>query len=197
MRLTVLMAGMIWVATAGCLTSGQPYVPTTRYSIRPEIAVEKAPRIEKSLGIRTLDLAPSLRTRVAFREGGYVLDYYPNAEWAESPRDAVTRALLDALLATDHFADVGDARDIRGDLVLTGELRAFEEWRTEEGRVAHVEVRLEVRTSLDARLVWANTVWAKAPVNGTDLNALAAAMSRATSDVVRIAAEGIVAATKE
>lgn len=194
MRLTVLMAGLLGIAATGCLTGGQPYVPTTRYAIRPEIAVEKAPRIETSLGIRPLDVAQALRTRIAFRERGYVLDYYPNAEWVESPRDAVTRALRDALVATEHFADVGDARDMRGDWVLTGEIRAFEELRTEEGRFAHVEVRLEVRTSVDARLVWANTVWSKVPVNGADLDALAAAMSRATSDVARLAAEGLAAA---
>ncbi len=188
----VLLAGVSAGFLSGCLSMGASYVPIVDYSVRPRPQVEPAAGSEYTLGIRPLQPAEHLRRGVTYRQGEYVLREYAYAEWAEPPRDVVTRALLDALSATGHFKDVGDARDLRPDFILTGHLREFEEVRTDDGAVARITVRLELRTAARDRGLWSETLTFEAPTDPGDPAALAAALSEATARMVEQAAAAIV-----
>jgi len=131
---------------------------------------------------------------LVFRETDHQIGCYPNVEWAEMPRDTVTRALSDALIAMGRFKDIGNAADLRApDLLLTGQLRKFDEVRTSDPWVAECEVRIEVREGIERRLVWAATLSVREPLERNDLAALAAAMSRAVARIVEQAAAEIAA----
>ncbi len=181
---------VILAAVPGCLTTG--YTPIDLYSVAPAVEVAAVASTEQTLGIRPLEAARPYRQRIVYREAGYVLGYYENAEWAELPRDAVTRSLSDAIVATGRFADVGNAADMRApDFVLTGELRKFDQVRSETPWVAECEIRLELRDPLGRAEGWARTFTVREPLDGRSLPEHAAAMSRAVAAIVNEAAEAI------
>lgn len=182
------------LCAAACL-GPRNYVERATYTLRPQPSVDKAPPTGLALGVRPLESAESIRDDIAYREEDFRLRYYEGARWAESPRDTMTRVVKDALTASGRFSDVGDARDMRPDLLLTGELREFEEVRAPEGRVALVSARLELRNIRDDRLVWADTLTSRMPVDGEGLGPLAAAMNRAVADIAERATVAIVGGT--
>lgn len=189
----VWAVALVGLALSGCL-GPREYVESANYALRPDPQVEAATPTDLVLGVRPLDRAEPIKDDIAFRETDFRLQYYATARWAESPRDVVTRVLKDALVASGRFADVGDARDIRPDLLLTGELREFEEVRTEEGRFAVVTARLEVRNVRENAPIWAETLSSRVPVEGEGVGTLAAAMNRAVAEIAEHAVAGIVAA---
>lgn len=187
------VAGAVTLAAVLCGCLGpKDYVERTNYILRPQLNVPKAAPTVKTVGVRPLAPAESVRDEIAYRKEAYELRYYDSARWAESPRDAVTRTLKDALLASGHFADVGDARDVQPTLLVIGELREFEEVRDAEGRFAVVTVRLEARYTADDKAAWTGTINSRVPVEGDGLSALAASMSRAIAEIAEKAAAGIV-----
>jgi len=104
--------------------------------------------------------------------------------WAEPPAAALTRCVTDALAATGHFSDVGDAFNMaHPDMIMTGELRAFNENRTVQPRVAEVELRVELREARSPKVLWAGTLREVEPMAGDKENALAVAMNAAVSRV--------------
>ena len=189
MRVAVCIVALL-VFGAGCTTP--QYVPAKKYRLEIHPQVSEASPSGKSLGVRPLDPATPYKLRIVFRESEYLLGSYETSEWAEPPRDMVTRALCDALTATKRFKDVGNAADMAApDFILTGELRRFDEVRTATPWVAECEVRFEVRQANENNAVWAQTFSAKEPLANNDVTALPAAMSRAVSTIVQQATEGI------
>jgi len=185
MRCTAILLALL---SAGCVTGGQP--PVVRYALDPDTTATQVTATDRAMAIRTIDAARPYRQKIAFLAEGAVLGQYEHAEWAELPEDLVTRALSDALVATNRFADVGRSVDVlRPDLMLTGELRKFHENRTSTPRTAQFEVRLELREGVARELVWSATLSAEVPLEKDDVSALPAAMSEAVSQVVREAAE--------
>lgn len=184
------------LTVVGCAT--MTYTPTLRYLIAPEVKTTVAEPCGESLGFRPLEPGQPYKQGIVYRETPYEIGYYANAEWAEMPRDVVTRALSDALAASGRFSDVGNAADMRlPDFVLTGQLRKFDEVRMTEPWTATCEVRLEMRSSRDENAVWAATLSASEPLESHEPGALAAAMSRAVARIVEESVAGIVAANLE
>ncbi len=178
---------VVVIVAAGCLST--TYIPTVHYTVDPEPRVDKTEPVDFTLAVRPLDPAQPYRQRIAYRDSGHILGYIPHAEWAELPRDVVTCALTDALLATERFQDVGEATDLRNpDLILTGRLRRFDQIRTADPWYALCEVRLEVRGGLDRYLVWGRTLSVCEKLEGTDPSSLADAMSRAVGRIAEDAA---------
>ncbi|HEO71377.1 MAG TPA: hypothetical protein ENN80_08945, partial [Candidatus Hydrogenedentes bacterium] len=150
--------------------------------------------VNMSVGIRPLDPLMPYKQRIVYRAADYQIGYIPQSEWAEMPRDTVTRALLDALVASNRFADVGDAADLRNpDCVLTGELRRFDQDRSSVPWQAVCEMRIELRVGLLREAVWSGTIVHREPLAQEDTAALAAAMSKAVARVVEDAASQITA----
>jgi len=187
----LLLLSALAMLAAGCLTSS--YTPSTYYALAPSIDVEAVDGGSESLGVRPLAAAqPYKRRQMAYREGPYTLGYYENDEWAELPADTVTRALMDAVVATQRFHDVGYAVDLAApEYVLTGELRRFDEVRADDGWTAECEMRLVLRKGAQRDLVWADVLTAREPVESHAPAAFAAAMSRAIARLVRTAAAHI------
>ena len=177
--------------TAGCLTA--PDIERTRlYTLNPPIAVANATPVALSLGIRPLFSARPYGLPMAYLDHEQQLMFRNHDEWAEMPASSVTRALLDALLATNRFMDVGTASDmVRPDLLLTGELRKFHENRNETPPVAELEVRIELRLSRNPGIVWADTLKEAVPLEAEEAGAFAAAMNEAVGNLVVRAAEAI------
>lgn len=187
MRYAVLIVTLI---AAGCATPH--FTPPTKYVLEPDVNVAAVQTLDKTLGIRPLIAARPYRQKVVYRDAGFVLGEYNTAEWAELPADVLTRVLTDAIIATRHYKDVGNAADLTvPDLILTGELRKFDIARGAEPWKAECEVRLELRDAQQPQAIWADTLTESEPLERNDLSAVPAAMSRAVERVVKRAAEGI------
>ncbi|HQM99759.1 MAG TPA: ABC-type transport auxiliary lipoprotein family protein [Candidatus Hydrogenedentes bacterium] len=149
------------------------------------ITVEPVPCTGLTLGIRPLFSTHTYGTPMAYLDNNHQLGYQSRAEWAESPSHVVTRAIQDAIAESQQFADVGNAADMtRPDLLLTGELRIYQENRTVEPSMAEVEVRLELRQATEPGSLWAETLRETEPLKAPTPNALAEAM---TTNVGRMA----------
>src|SRR5690606_3497556 len=114
---------------------------------------------------RLLTAAQPYNQPIVYRTSEFEVGSYAYSEWAEPPRDTVTRTLVDALIASQRFSDVGYAIDqSRPDLLLSGELRRFDVMRNTEPWQAVCEVRLELRHALEKDLVWQDTLTAAVPM---------------------------------
>jgi ABC-type uncharacterized transport system auxiliary subunit len=173
----------------GCIRPN--VVATVRYTIEPEISVTPAAESERTLGVRPLSSSVLYKLPMLYMEGLQVHEY-PHSEWAMNPDDMVTRAIIDAITATNRFRDVGDASNVnRPDIILVGVLRRFEADRDVEPPEAVCEVRLELRETFGKQLLWADTLTARVPLEENRVPALARAMSQAVSQIANEAAREI------
>jgi len=187
MRYAILIVTLI---AAGCLTPR--FTPPTKYFLQPGVNVTAAQTLDKTLGIRPIVAARPYKQKIVYRDAGFVLGEYSAAEWAELPADVLTRVLTDAIVATHHYKDVGNAADLSApDLILTGELRKFDIVRAAEPWKAECEVRLELRDAQQPQAIWADTLTESEPLERNDLAAVPAAMGRAVERVVKRAAEAM------
>ena len=182
----------IAVIAVGCATPA--IMRPTRYVLDARIEVTPVSAAEQTLGVRPLEPARPYKQKIVYRESEFELEDYELFEWAEMPRDVVTRALVDALVASRRFKDVGAPEDMAlSDVVLTGQLRKFEENQMTDPWTAECEIRLELRETKNPQAVWAATLCAKESLAHNDPAALPAAMSRAVQKVVKEAVDQIVA----
>jgi len=179
-------------ALSGCLGPREVLGPKV-FMIRPEITAPAAGKqLAATVGVRSFEAPLQYDRKMVVLEHDFRLGARSNESWAEAPAAAVTRCITDALLATGHFADVGNAFNMkRPDLELTGELRAFQENRTGKSPVAEVEVRLELREGLSPKVVWAGTLRESEPLSGDQGNALAVAMNAAVGRLAVKAAQAM------
>jgi len=169
---------------SGCL-HGPVIEKIHYYAVTPIITVEPVLCTGLTLGIRPLFSTHTYGTPMAYLDDNHQLGYQSREEWAESPSHVVTRAIQDAIAASQQFADVGNAADMtRPDLLLTGELRIYQENRTVEPSMAEVEIRLELRQATEPGSLWAETLRETEPMKEATPSALAEAM---TANIGRIA----------
>ena len=181
-RLT-LMAPVL-LLLAGCF--GGSYEPIERFVLEPTPSIAPGATGSDSIAMQPLDYARMYKLRMVYRGQGHQLGYRANAEWAELPRDAVTRAVVDALRASMRFADAGPAVEIaRPTLLLTGEVRIFDEDRGTDPWQARCEVRLDLRSRTDDSLVWSETFVGAEPMTGRAPEDFAAAMSAAIGELAQ------------
>ena len=175
---------------AGCATP--TYQPVTSFAVEPQIDVPQATPTVDTLGVRPLEYGRPYRQPIAYRDKGFVLGAYDKFEWAELPRDIVTRTLIDAISATHAFQDVGLAALMaRPNLLLTGQLRKFDLDKTADPWKANVEVSLSLRPALESNVVWSGVLTATAPLAKNDIAALPEAMSQAVANIATQAATAI------
>lgn len=157
-RIGILSFLCVTLLLTGCLSA--PTIERTRYyTITPKIEVEQTASTAFTLGVRPLFTSRTYGPAMAYLDQGNLLAYRQHNEWAESPAAVVTRAVVDGLAASGRFADVGNAADmVRPDFILTGELRIYQENRTELPACAELEVRLEMRPTLAQGVLYAETI---------------------------------------
>lgn len=189
MRRAALFLMLSLPAVTGCI---RPHiVPTTYYTIAPSVSIEKAEPTDRTLGIRPLSAPLLYKTPILYSKGLEV-HAYPHAEWAMQPNEMVTRAITDAIVATQRFQDAGDAFHVkRPELLLVGDLRKFEVDRDATPAEAVCEVRLELRETFGTQLLWADVVSARVPLEDEHVSAVPHAMSEAVSQVANRAAAEI------
>lgn len=189
--LLTLIAGALHT---GCL-GPRTITAVAHYVITPAPVVAESVPGSHTLGLRPLATARPYTLAMAYVDADGRFGYRANEEWTESPSAVVTRALLDACIASGRFADVGDAADMaRPDYLLTGEIRAFHEDRAVAPSEAVVSLRLELRPAREPGVVWAETLDARVPLAGSHPADLAKAMSGAVADAVGRAVAAISAA---
>ncbi len=177
--------------TTGCLTA--PDIERTRlYTLHTDLQMDEAEPLDLTLGVRPLFAARPYALPMAFLNDAGQLGYRVRDEWAEPPANSVTRAVTDALAATNRYKDVGNAADMaRPDLLLTGELRMFHENRTESPPMAELEVRLELRPAREPGALWAATLRETEPLDGDGAADFATAMNAALARLAQRAADAI------
>lgn len=175
------------LSATACLTGGT-YVPRTYYAIEPFIDVPTAEPVDRVVAIRPLSAARPYKLGIVFRDNLRV-GYLDDVEWAESPKDVMTRALLDAILATGRFQDVGDTFHVKApDLILTGELLKFDQVRAQDGWTAECRVRLELRRAFTGEALWSDTLESVEALDDHGPEALAKAMGNAIGIIAQNAA---------
>lgn len=182
------------IAFTGCLGPRAVHPPAL-YVLAPAPSVERVEAAPITLGIRPVAVAKPYGVAMAHLNADGRMGYRVEEQWSETPGAVVTRALTDALAATDRFADVGNAAEMaRPDLLLTGEVRQFHEDRAAGTPAAVFSVRLELRPARDPGMLWAETIAARVEFTGDGPGDFAKALERAIADAVAAAVAAISAA---
>lgn len=188
--LRLLCAFVALLAVAGCAT--RSYTPTVWYVLTPEVSVSATESSGKTLAVRPMETARPYGQMIVYLDEHNELGRYQDVEWAELPRDTVLRALMDAVIATNRFSDVGVAQNMsQPDLILTGQLRRFDLDRTASPWKAVCEVRFELRRTAEPALLYGETLTATQALSEDAVAALPSAMSVAIAHVVQKAATEI------
>ncbi|MDP7639046.1 MAG: ABC-type transport auxiliary lipoprotein family protein [Candidatus Hydrogenedentes bacterium] len=186
----IALGAALAVVLAGCL--GTTYTPTRYYTLNPDPDPAGHERTGISLGIYKLGYARMYKQPMVYTEPGRALGYDEFHQWAEMPRDTITRAVLDAVASGGGFADVAYAFELsRPDLVLTGEVRKFDQVRDAPEWRALCEVRFELRERFGDGVLWGETLSAESALPSNDPSGFAAAMSLAVTELAERAAERI------
>lgn len=185
---------MLLLILPACLTPGE-YDPIQYYDLRLDTTVtEAAESTGLKVAVRPLDYARAYKQSMVIRSEGNQLVYDDLNQWAELPREMLTRELVDTLLKTRAFSDVAYSTDISGPhLLIQGELREFD-WIRDGEAVA--EMRLDLRDRRSDALLWSDTLRASRPISGDSAAAFANAMSEAVAEILSTAATEIVAAAQ-
>jgi ABC-type uncharacterized transport system auxiliary subunit len=179
------------LSLSGCLSPGT-VTPTRYYSLAPTFAVGTYETHDATLGVRPIVAARPYKQPMVYRDGLYLGNR--SEAWSENPADVVTRAITDAIVATNRFGDAGNAAEMaRPDYILIGELRQFHENGGASPLIGEIEVRIEVREARDKAVLWSETVYVSAAMEGMGAGALADAMSRALGELATRVADGIAA----
>ena len=175
----VLLALVVGATLAGCIGGGVR--PIMQFYLEPEAHPPVLDADGPTLAVRPLRAPRIYRQKIVYRDADFVLGQYDLNEWSEAPADILTRVIMEALRATGQFSDVAFSADLtRSDAILTGEIRAFEEDRTQSPWHARCEVRLELRVGgADRTLAWAETLTVHAPMARNHVETLPEAMNRA------------------
>ncbi len=185
MRALRAIAAMAGVALlSGCFGGAAPDIRYYTMAIAP--VVESAETTAASLGVRPLDYARYYKQKLVYRTGASDVAFREFDQWAELPRDTITRGLIDAAIRSGRFADVGYTFDLaRPTHVLTGELRRFDEAvQAGGGGAALCEVRLELRERGAGTLVWSATMRMERPIEQEGRAGFVSAMNGAVSQLV-------------
>ncbi|NLN93896.1 MAG: hypothetical protein GX130_11395 [Candidatus Hydrogenedens sp.] len=187
-----LMAGIVLLlSVTGCLSA--PVIQKTlHFSLAPEVTVEQSSPLDYTLGIRPLPTTRVYGLPLAYLDHSFQIGYRVREEWAEQPTAVVTRAVQDAIAATGRFKDSGNAADmVRPDLLMTGELRAFHENRTEEAGTVELTVHFQLRHSTVKALLWSDTLTEREPVESSSGLDVARAMNIALERMATRVAQAV------
>ncbi len=139
--------------------------------------------------LRSVDAAAALERRVLWRLSDVELGYSGEEQWTEAPATYVGQAL-----GRELFEVRGVTRGSGPDAaVLDVVVRRFEEDRREGGHRARVVLTL-VLCGADGRGLLERTVDVERPVQGDQVEAMAAAMGAALDAAARAGADAVLAA---
>ena len=170
-----------------CLACGGAVPPTNYYVLDLPAAVPAAAPLEHTAVLMPIRVGGVIRQgRIVYRESPVEVGYYEYHQWGEDPRESVSRALREQVLALGTFArlDHFDGR-AAADYVLRGELLRLEEVDHGGGVRAAVKISLELVESATARVVWAGTAEKSEPVSASEVRSVVAGLSAAAEQAIR------------
>ena len=187
-----LLAGIALLAACG-----GPLPPTKYYRLAPPPA--EAPAGDGPvLVVEELHAVPLFDdTRIVYRESTLRSAYYPYQRWAADPGRMVAEFMREAYAGTGCFSRVAAEADPDAMAILGGRVIEIEEVDVAPGRwIAQVELELVLRDPDSDRVVWSKHVHEAEPLRERNVDALAAAMSRALARVVDRTASEIADASR-
>jgi ABC-type uncharacterized transport system auxiliary subunit len=168
----------------GCGGSG----PKTRYYKLdvPPAPAPAGPSAPASLRIEPFRTATLLRQdKIVYRPSAVEVGFYDYHRWAEPPNDTVTRALADKLSKRQVFqsVEISDGRK-KADYVLTGSIDRLQEVDYEGAVRVQVSISAELNDPVLEQKIWSGSASSEQVVARGDVQAVVAAMSRATQESI-------------
>jgi len=117
---------------------------------------------------------------IVYRRSPEEIGFYDYHRWADSPGDAVTTAVIEALRSGRLFAVVKryDAQD-RQDYLMTGRLERLDEIDYGGAVQAHVRISAALTGFRESAMLWTGEADASLGIESHDVNGVVTAMSRA------------------
>jgi cholesterol transport system auxiliary component len=142
----------------------------------PEPPALPAARAATTLELGRVTSSASLRSRIAHRDSAFRIGLYETRRWTDDPDVYVRRALTRELFDRGAFARAVDGRHP----ILDVEVVAFEAVTTGPSAAGRVVLRYELHD--DRAVLTGGVVSATRPAEGTDFEAIVAAISAALDE---------------
>lgn len=122
--------------------------------------------------------------RIVYREKDYRFDYYHFHRWAAPPGMLVSDTLREVYRRTGAFRSVVGGYAARADVILAGRVIALEEVdKDKKNWIGRVVLDLRLRDAKSGELLWSSTVSREKKLEKQNPRGLAAAISRALTDI--------------
>jgi ABC-type uncharacterized transport system auxiliary subunit len=127
---------------------------------------DETPISNIKLGIERFQASPLYSDeRLVYRDTPYEGKYYHYHRWITSPEDMVTDKTIEQLNASNLFNQVGPFPKFSNvDYVLSGTVKALEEWDEGDQWYARVQIAFELFDRNTRESVWNKTIEKRNPV---------------------------------
>jgi cholesterol transport system auxiliary component len=145
-RRALLLIGTAALAVAGCgIVPSNP--PAQIYVLDPDFAsLPDAPKVDWGLAVARPDVADVHDTERLALQRGQTMDYYADAQWTDSAPRLLQSLLVEAFEKSGRIGAVARDNDgVRGDYILTGEVRHFEAQYDSGNAAPNVVVDIEAK----------------------------------------------------
>ena len=142
-------------------------IPETRYYLIDypisHDNVKGAPVFQIALGVERFQTTPLYSDkRLVYRDTPYEGKYYHYHRWITSPEDMITEKAIEQLHASNIFNQVVPFPKFSNvDYILSGTIKALEEWDEEDQWYARVQITFELIDRTTRQNVWKQTIGKK------------------------------------
>lgn len=139
-------------------------IPEIHYYLIDYPIVKKSDKSEPVyhivLGIERFEAAPLYKEeRLVYRDSPYEGKYYHYHRWIISPEEMITNKVIEQLRATNLFEQVVPfPKFSQVDYILSGTIKALEEWDEEDQWYARVTLAFELIHRKSNQIVWQETI---------------------------------------
>jgi len=119
-----------------------------------------------TLGVAKFNVDPLYSDgRIVYRENHYECKYYNYHRWVTGPGKMVADKIIEPLSASNLFRQVVlFPRISQCDYILSGDIKALEEWDNADKWFAKVKIDFELLDKKSHNLIWKNTIEKENPV---------------------------------
>jgi len=176
------------VTVTGCIGQ-RKYTPTQWFCLKmPEQVRPADAPAPLAIDVKPFSTSERYRDRMVYRESPYRIGFREYHRWVEPPADLATQAVYEMLLRTEACQEVTlNAATNGSGMTLFGRLIAFDEVLGAQAKApGHAEctLRMELLSRRSGKVVWADTLTARAPISSNTPDAFAVAMSKAVAQIV-------------
>jgi ABC-type uncharacterized transport system auxiliary subunit len=183
MRKKMFLLAMVSACTLlipGCGRIKYPsyYALSIAPELKPEVNGKHTP---VTVAVQQFETPEYLRQgRIVYSKAPGDIGFYEYHRWAVDPGAAVTTAIVDSLHSDPLFATAGPYQGSHSaDYLLSGTLEKLEEVDYGAGVTVEAKLSAELMNLRTGSIVWSGDVAETSRVEGRDVNAVVAGMSRA------------------